>query len=336
MRLDVNVTSQPLLSRMSDDISLTGEVFFRQLYWRSPLLRRAFSRLLAGKKNEIHFVPRQELKDFLREIGVKEGALVMAHTSVTHLRIMESGEDAARTTFATTAQRLVNDLLELVGSSGTLVMPTNPAYQTEDFQRTTAERRNVVLAYDPRRTPCGVGLANELFRRRRDVVRSLHPYNTLAACGPLADSLFENNLNEDEPLPHGVYSSYYRLCERNALIIGVGATLRKYMTLVHVGEDVRDAEWPIKNFFERRQYRIEIDGQEELHTVRQRRSEFGRLCSLRKVFLDLVREGILQRRMIAGFPLDWASAKDVFDYIMHKNRNSHYPYYGVKFMQWSS
>jgi aminoglycoside 3-N-acetyltransferase len=262
-----------------------------------------------------------------------EGALVMAHTSVTNLRLVEPGEDAAQAGFMATANRLVCDLLELLGPSGTLVMPTNAAYQIDDFMRSAAERQRTVISYDPRTTPCSVGLANELFRRRRGVLRSLHPYNTLAAHGPQAESLLENNLNEGEPLPHGVCSGYYRLCRQNGLIVGIGASLQRYMTLIHVPEDFRDAQWPIPNFFERRRYLIRIDGRDELHTVRQRRAEFGRFCVIRQVYIDLAREGILRRRTVAGCVVDWASAPEVFDYIMKKNRQSPYPYFGAAFVK---
>jgi aminoglycoside 3-N-acetyltransferase len=322
-----------LIAKTRDDLLLTGEVLSRQIYWRSPRLRNALQKLLARKKKPIQFIPRQALKDLLREIGVAEGALVMVHTSVTNFRLIEPDEDFSRTGFMSTANNLVGDLLELVGSTGTLVMPTNPCYQTEDFLRPAQERQKTILHYDSQTTPCEVGLANELFRRRHGVLRSLHPYNTLAAHGPLASSLLENNLNESEPLPHGVHSGYYRLCRQNALIVGIGASLRKYMTLVHVPEDVRDAEWPIEDFFERRRYLIRIEGRDELHTVRQRRAEFGLFCTLRRVFLDLVREGILHRKMVGDVPIDWAFAQEVFDYIMEKNRKTHYPYDGITFVQ---
>ena len=257
----------------------------------------------------------------------------MVHTSVTDFRLIERNENLSPAGFIATANRLVCDLLELVGPGGTLVMPTNPVYQTEDFLRPRAEREKTVIRYDPQTTPCGVGLANELFRRRRDALRSLHPFNTLAAHGPLANSLLENNLNDCEPLPHGIHSGYYRLCRENALIVGVGAPLRKYLTLVHVGEDVRDAEWPIPDFFERRQYLIRVGGREKLYTVRQRRPAFGRFCTIRQVFIDLVREGILHRGTVAGLTVDWALRAQVFDYIMEKNRKSPYPYYGIAFVR---
>ena len=43
------------------------------------------------------------------------------------------------------------------------------------------------------KTPSAVGLVNELFRRQPGVQRSLHPYNTLAARGPLAAELLRQS-----------------------------------------------------------------------------------------------------------------------------------------------
>lgn len=312
---------------------MTGECIAKQFYWRSTRLRNTIERLRDDKKTNALVVDRTELRDFLREIGVVEGALVMAHTSVTNLRLSNSSAGETPGGFMATADRLLNDLLGLLGPAGTLVMPSNPAYQTEDALRPDAER-DVEIAYDPLRTPCAVGLTNELFRRRRGTLRSLHPYNPLAASGPLAEKLLENNLNDSEPLPHGIHSGFYRLCQRNGLIIGIGVTLRKYMTLVHVGEDVRDAEWPIKDFFERRRYRIHINGQDELHVVRQRRPKFGMFCTIRRCFFDMAEEGIIHHGALHGLTVDWASAREVYDFMMEKNLHSHYPYDGVKLMRW--
>ena len=189
-------------------------------------------------------------------------------------------------------------------------MPTNPQYQLEDGRFSDAERKDLVLHYDPQRTPCAVGMANELFWRRKGVLRSLHPHNPLAARGPLAEELFRDNLNDREPLPHGVDSGYYRFCLRNGLVIGLGAPLWHSITIIHVPEEIRDASWPIENFFERRRYAIRIDGQEKIFTVRERRPEFGALCNCnRKVRRDLLREGILHEGKIGTAIVDGARGK---------------------------
>jgi aminoglycoside 3-N-acetyltransferase len=220
--------------------------------------------------------------------------------------------------------------LELLGPSGTLTMPTHALYQNEDALLSDAERRDHVIFYDPQRTPCWVGLANELFRRRGDVMRSLHPHNPLAARGPLAEELLRDNLNRDKPLPHGVYSGYYRLCQKNGLIISVGISLQNSMSMIHMPEEVRDEAWQIKNFFEERTYRIRIGEKDELYVVRQRKPKYSKYCiCVHKIFRDLAREGILHETEVGGVRADWVHGKEVFDYFMKRNEKFPYPYYGL-------
>jgi len=255
----------------------------------------------------------------------------MAHTSVTNLRIVEPGKNSSQGNFLTTAKIMVDNLLDLLGPAGTLLMPTNPQYQADDINYSKAERAAMVLSYDPQRTPCAVGMANELFWRKKGVLRSLHPYNPLAATGPLAEDLLRDNLNPREPLPHGVDSAYYRFCLHNGLVVGLGVPLWHAITVIHVPEEIRDAEWPIKDFFENRGYSIIFNGEKEIYVVRQRRPEFGMFyCCNRKVHRDLVREGILHENKIGGMIIDWARSREVFDYFMARNKNCSYPYYGIR------
>jgi aminoglycoside 3-N-acetyltransferase len=335
----MNRQSQSLLSGLADGMLLAREVLAKQVYWRVywslPWMRAGLNRIRAGKKSPPLVAKRWELNDYLRQIGVVEGALVMAHTSVTNLQIEDPGKDSSRGSFLATAKTLLDSLLDLIGPAGTLLMPTNPQYQADDINRSYAERTALVISYDPKRTPCVVGMANELFWRQKGVLRSLHPYNPLAARGPLAEELLRDNLNPSEPLPHGVDSGYYRFCLRNGLVLGLGVPLWHSLTLIHVPEDIHDANWPIKNFFERRRYSIRIDGQDKFYIVRQRRPEFGLLYNCtRKMHRDLVREGIIHEGKIGGMIVDWAHGREVYDYIMERNKKSHYPYYGVGLTSW--
>ena len=79
---------------------------------------------------------RDELKRYLRSIGMTAGELVMAHTSVNGIRLTD-GEPPVRRVgnFLETAKWLVDDLLELVGETGTLVMPTHAFYQATTTMR---------------------------------------------------------------------------------------------------------------------------------------------------------------------------------------------------------
>jgi aminoglycoside 3-N-acetyltransferase len=318
------------LTGLVDGTLILAEVLAKHVYWGLPFVRRHIKSLRSKAKSRPQILFRRELKDYLRQIGVSEGALVMAHTAVTNLQLRDDASSGADGGFLQTADNLVNDLLELVGPGGTLAMPTHAIYQNEEafFE---ARRSGNPIRYDPQQTPCMVGLANELFWRRKGVLRSLHPYNTLAACGPLAAELLENNLNDNKPLAHGVYSGYYRVCRLNGLVISVGIPLRHCMTLLHVGEDVRDEQWPIEDFFEERPYLIRIDGKDELHIVRQCREKYAKYAMCRRMpFNELIREGVIHEDKLGEVPVGWARAAEVFDYLMRRNEHSTYPYYGIR------
>jgi len=309
-----------------DWMLLVAERLGRQTYWSIPWLR-VWRRRLPGRC-AVQAARRQALGEHLESIGVRQGALVMAHVSVSGLRLIDASQPAAVPGgFLSVAREIVDDLLERVGETGTLVMPTHAHYQSDnDYEWPSPDEPPT--KYDPERTPCEVGLANEFFWRRKDVRRSLHPYNTLAARGPLTDELLRDNLNEDKPLPHGVHSAYHRFCEHDGLVVSIGVPLRRVLTLIHVAEEVRDEKWPVKDFWGERSYDVKIDGQFRTVVVRQQRPEFSKFClCLRKVGRDLVREGILHEGTAEGVRVDWANAREVFQYMTARNENSTYPYY---------
>jgi aminoglycoside 3-N-acetyltransferase len=314
-----------------DGLLIAGELLAKRLYRKSAWLRKKIEPFRWRDKPRLQTAKREEFKQYLREIGVDKGALVMAHTAVSNLRLYdESPDHPSPGGFLAAANNLVNDLLDLAGPTGTLVMPAHAHYQGEDALLNSAQRERAI-SYDPQSTPCAVGLANELFWRRKGVLRSLHPYNSLAAYGPLAEELLHDNLNHHKPLPQGIYSGYYRFSRKNGIVISIGVPLQNSMTLIHTPEEVRDQDWPIKDFFEERRYLVRINGRDELYVVRQRRPQYGMYCiCVRKAFRDLVREGIVHETSVGSVRVDWAWSRDVFDFFMKRNKNSHYPYYGIR------
>jgi aminoglycoside 3-N-acetyltransferase len=144
----------------------------------------------------------------------------------------------------------------------------------------------------------------------------------------MADELLRDNLNDSQPLPHGVHSGYYRFCQHNGLVLSVGVPLGPYMTLVHVAEDVRDQDWPVPNFWRQRPCVIRIHGDDNRFVVRERRPEYGMFClCMRKVVRDLKTAGILHETAADGARVDWARSGEVFDFFMSRNRQSSYPYF---------
>jgi aminoglycoside 3-N-acetyltransferase len=313
-----------------DFLLLAGEWAFRQVYWRSARLRGWIKRAKSKKALVAQVAEKQALIDHLQSIGVNAGSLVMAHTSVSGLSLTSADSvNRQPANSIQVAQELVYMLQGIVGQSGTLVMPTHPVYLPRSASA-AATLPPATPVYNPASTPCGVGLANELFWRQKGTLRSLFPHNTLAARGPLASELLRDNLNESKPLPHGIHSGYYRFCQRNGLLISVGVPLASCFTLVHAAEESRDQQWSVKDFFEERDYVVRQQGVDRTVTIRKTRTEFMMfsLC-IRKLRRDLVRAGILHESRVGTVRVDWARSGEIYQFISQRNRKSTYPYFGT-------
>ncbi len=311
-----------------DAMLLAGEWLARQIYWRNQWLRNWLTRRKVRKTSVKQIAQREQLVDYLQKIGVCPGSLVMAHTSTSGVRIENAAAAERQPTNAMqVASELLSILLELVGDSGTLVMPTNPDYGLISSAGSTADPQSLPV-YNPRSTPCRVGLTNELFWRKRGTLRSLCPHNPLAARGPLAEDLLMNNLNESRPLPHGVDSGYFRFQSRNGLLVSIGIPLSRYLTLSHVAEESLDRDWSVPDFFEERNYLLRHDGEDRVVTIRQTRPEFMKfsLCN-RKLRRDLRREGIVHEGFAGTLKVDWARSGDVVQFLSERNRSTTYPYF---------
>ena len=161
----------------------------------------------------------------------------------------------------------------------------------------------------------------------------MFPFNMLAAYGPLADELLRDNLNERKPSPHGADSGYYRISQHNGLVVSIGVPLRECITIAHVVEEVR-TDWPIKDFFTERRYRVVQGGVGKEWTVRLRRPEYAKFCHCRKkVGRDLTAEGVIHECSVGTVRVDWARAGEVYDFFWRKTAKRPYPYYGLWMMR---
>ncbi len=130
-------------------------------------------------------VTKDDIKQGLRELGLRLGALVVVHSSLSAFGYVEGGADA-----------VIDALLETVGEKGTVIMPSHTDLDGRDFE-----------SYDPNTTPVrkNIGLIPETFWRRPDVIRAKSPpRHPWAAKGPLARGLI--TWNENHPLEAGGYA----------------------------------------------------------------------------------------------------------------------------------
>jgi aminoglycoside 3-N-acetyltransferase len=126
-------------------------------------------------------------------IGVR-GKTICAHSSLSGLGYIVGGADT-----------VIDALLDSVGTEGCVMMPA--------FSMTGTMQKYVGsgAVFDARTTPSRTGAVTEKFRQRAGVLRSLHPTNSLAACGRGAQELLAGH--EQSLTPYGFATPYGRLVE---------------------------------------------------------------------------------------------------------------------------
>jgi len=181
----------------------------------------------AGKlkrlKQSIH-ITKVDLINGLKKLGLKEGDIVLVHSSLTSLGYVEGGADT-----------VIDALIEIVGEKGTVLMP---AYPTKGYEGDWTTN----TLFDPKNDPSQTGRITEVFRLRKEALRSLHPTHSVAAIGSQADYLIKEH--EKSQTRCGKNSPFYKLIGLDGYILALGSRFGQ-ITSFHVIEDLAD-KFPIK------------------------------------------------------------------------------------------
>ena len=128
---------------------------------------------------------KDEIIQKLKEVGLKNGDTVMVHTSLGKMGYVCVG-----------AQAVIEALMEVVGDSGTIMMPTQSwknldpetGVHWEADQKDWQLIRDNWPAYDKNLTPTNtMGAVAEMFRQVSGSVRSDHPARSVCAWGRYAE-----------------------------------------------------------------------------------------------------------------------------------------------------
>lgn len=155
----------------------------------------------------------------LKNIGVKEGTVLLVHSSLSSIGWVSGG-----------AAAVILALEEVLGEEGTLIMPAHSGDLSEpskwknppvpgDWCDTI---RKTMPAFDPDLTPTrGVGIIPEVFRKQKGVLRSNHPQASFAARGKYAEYITENHSLEYAFGKKSPLAKIYEL-DGYVLLVGVG------------------------------------------------------------------------------------------------------------------
>lgn len=173
-----------------------------------------------------------QLVEDLTNLGLREGASVLAHTSLRAIGKIEGG-----------AETLLNAFLQVLGPTGTLLVPTfnydhdDPAQaQNADTSPEDLERmRSLVPACDasaPTATARWTGVFPDVVRQHREALQSAHPVLSFAAIG--ANAAF---LTQNAPFhyPLGSSSPLARLHQLDGYVLLMGVT-HTVNASIHLGE----------------------------------------------------------------------------------------------------
>ncbi len=131
---------------------------------------------------------RDSLANALRALGLRPGDLVMVHASLKAVGPVDGGPGA-----------VLGALLDAIGPEGTLMAfvswDRSPYEETLGENRLTAAEKEAWPAFDPAiaGTYPGFGALNGFIVRHPGARRSAHPDASMAAIGPLAESLLADH-----------------------------------------------------------------------------------------------------------------------------------------------
>lgn len=160
---------------------------------------------------------RAAVAEQLRELGVREGDVLLVHASYSAVRPIQGGPEG-----------LLAGLRQAVGPNGTLAMPSYTGDDDRPFDRDS--------------TPAApeLGILADLFWRQPGVLRSDHPF-AFAAAGPRAPEITTDPVAFP---PHGRASPVGRVHEAGGkvLLLGVG---HEANTTIHLAELLAGAPYRV-------------------------------------------------------------------------------------------
>jgi len=300
------------------------EVLMRKIYWSNVGRLQKFSPNKATKTNELSSLPHvdfEKVLNWLRSKGVGEGSLLIVHSSYTGLECT-----------GLSAEDIVQKLVDLVGTTGTLCMPVIRTYKGEKkgAEYLTDNLDDFVANYNVLFTKVNTGLLPYALMRRPDAVISHHPLNPMAAVGPLANEIMEHNLEGDKPAPHGPNSSWKYCYDHGALIASIGVELDHHNTIMHIAEEAfGDWRWTDEEWYRIRKFNVIDENKNTTYVeVKERKPIWGTKHFAETYYInDMKKHGIIEEDKIDGIiPVCFERSSALIERLRSMNKNG-YPYF---------
>lgn len=318
-----------MIGKLYDKIALLSpyvEVMMRKLYWHNVKYLRRYNPFKEVHAEDVNIgnnavVDFAKVEEFLRSNGVREGSIIIVHSSYDVLKCT-----------GLTPDEIINRLLKLVGDKGTIATPVLRFYkEMPSFEEQLAmEECDIVCRYDKRRTPIKSGVIPFALSRRKNCVLSPHPLNSLGAIGEQASAMMEHDLDGEYPKPSGPQSSWKYCLDHGALVVGLGVDLEHYNSMLHVAEEAFEKwAWNDEQWFRHRAFDVVQDDKSIKRVmVSERKPKWGLLhLAERNLVHDMDKAGIYHRTIIDSvIPVCVENAQEAIAFLQSKNSKG-YPYF---------
>ncbi len=178
------------------------------------------------KENAKH-VNLTEIINDLKSIGIKQGDIILLHSSLKSIGYVEKGPNT-----------VINAILKVIGSKGTLAVPT---YPLKGSMYKTCTMENYIFDY--KRSPTSLGAIPSAFLKLKGIYRSIHPTHSISAIGKFAKDITEKHHIGN--MTYGKNSPWAKILELNGKILGIGVSLHPNAQY-HYVEDIMGDDFPIK------------------------------------------------------------------------------------------
>ena len=229
----------------------------------------------------------------LSDLGIRAGDRLMVHASWRpHNGFTGSPID------------IVRAMKQAVGPEGLLVMPSMTYRDSSKAFLKRGESMKVL------KSPSHMGLISEVFRRGKDVHRSLSPTHPLLACGKQADTFLSGHDKTDRSF--GSESPFAKLLNLDGKILCVDAD-NETITFVHFLEDrIRDnLPFPL---YEREHYTgrvVDVEGELRLVATRVLSDASRNLRCEEKLWAMAKKQRILRQRRVGNTRLTLVKCQDL-------------------------
>ena len=236
---------------------------------------------------------QSKLVNAILDMGIKRGDTLLLHSSFNYFN-----------GFKGDPRDIIKCFIQILGKDGNLIMVSMP------YRSSACEYLKKNPVFNVRKTPSKMGIVSEVFRRKKGVLRSLHPTHPVLAYGKDAAWITEGH--EKCICPCGAGTPFEKLKTLDGKIFHFDVAFRKGFTFIHYLEDIIKEKLPFPLYREKPMPAkiIDYQGKElemETYVFSDTAVQTRNLDTLRKYFL---RNGVLKYARIGKTKLMHVSAEN--------------------------